>query len=214
VLLVSEAEASGRYPGVYLHPTALVEADSIGPGTRVWVFCNLMAGSRIGAGCQICDRCFVEKGAVLGDGVTLKCGVSVWDGITLEEGVFVGPGVMFTNDPRPRSGRHLAEYPRTVVERFASLGAGCIILPGLRVGHHAMIAAGAVVTRDVPAFALVAGNPARRVGWVCVCGGRIREEAGAASACGDCGRRFRWAGSGPLLAAGSDDPRGGAGDGG
>ena len=105
----SPPASEARYPGVMIHDTALVAADEIGAGTRIWAFCNLLPGSRVGRDCQICDRVFVENGAVLGDRVTVKCGVSIWDGITLEDGGFVGPGVMFTNDPYPRSVRHLAQ---------------------------------------------------------------------------------------------------------
>jgi acetyltransferase-like isoleucine patch superfamily enzyme len=123
------------YPGVFIHETAIVASDSIGAGTRVWAFCNLLPGSRIGADCQICDRVFIENGASLGNGVTVKCGVSIWTGITIEDGVFVGPDVVFTNDPRPRSRRHLPSYPQTLVRRHASLGGGAVLLPGITIGE-------------------------------------------------------------------------------
>lgn len=199
-------EQGSRYPGVFIHQTALVAADAIGAGTRIWAFCNLLPGARVGRDCQLCDRVFIEGGATLGDRVTVKCGVSVWAGITLEHGVFVGPGAMFTNDPHPRSGRHLGEYPRTTVGRFASLGAGSILLPGIRVGVYALVGAGAVVTRDVPDHALVVGNPARRVGWVCVCGERLPAEEEATVRCDACGRRYRTGVDGPTMIEGNDNP--------
>jgi len=192
---------ASRYPGVFIHPTALVESDSVGEGTRIWAFCNLLEGSTIGKDCQICDRVFIENGATLGDRVTVKCGVSIWTGITIEDGVFVGPDVVFTNDPRPRSGRHLGRYPETRICRYASLGGGAIILPGLTVGEYALVGSGAVVTRDVPPHALVLGNPARQNGWVCVCGATLD-----GTSCKTCGRRYEMLKRGPRLIGGSPDP--------
>ena len=197
---------NSRYPGVHIHKTALVDADVIGEDTRIWAFCNLLAGSRIGRDCQICDHVFIENGAVLGDHVTVKCGVSIWDGITLEDGVFVGPGAMFTNDPAPRSGRHLAVYPQTIIGRYASLGAGAVILPGLHVGEYAMIGAGAIVTRDVPPYALVIGNPARQIGWVCVCGARLDEQDKQFLCRKSCGRIFSVDSGAPTLTEGCGVP--------
>ena len=147
-----------------IHPTALVASRSVGEGTRIWAFCNVLPGAVIGRDCNICDRCFIENDVVLGDRVTVKCGVSLYDGLRLEDDVFVGPDVTFTNDPRPRSGVQLPEYPRTLIRAGASLGAGSVILPGITVGRWALVGAGSVVTRDIPDFALVYGNPARRPG--------------------------------------------------
>jgi acetyltransferase-like isoleucine patch superfamily enzyme len=192
-----------RYPDVFIHESALVQSDAIGAGTRIWAFCNLLPGSRLGTDCQICDRVFIENGATLGDRVTVKCGVSIWTGITIEDGVFVGPDVVFTNDPRPRSGRHLPSYPETRIRRYASLGAGSVLLPGITVGEYALVGAGAVVTKDVPAFGLVVGNPARRIGWVCVCAAPLR-----GGTCQECRRTFEYAEDAPpRLLSGSADPR-------
>ena len=194
--------SSPRYPNVFIHETAIVNSDAIGAGTRIWAFCNLLPGSRLGAECQICDRVFIENGVVIGDGVTVKCGVSIWTGVIIEDGVVVGPDVVFTNDPHPRAGRHLARYPETRVRRYASLGAGSVLLPGITIGEYALTGAGAVVTSDVESFALVIGNPARRVGWVCVCAARLRGPV-----CEECGRTFEYdENTPPRLISGSDNP--------
>src|SRR5215831_4194431 len=209
---------------ISIHPTALVASKAIGDGTRIWAFVNILEGARIGRDCNICDRCFVENDVVLGDRVTVKCGVSLYDGLALEDGVFVGPDVTFANDPRPRSGRHLAEYPRTRVREGASLGAGAILLPGVTVGRFAMVGAGALVARDLPDFALAYGSPARVHGHVCRCGetlrfdegggegtprrtdgpdagrGRASEEIAAEARCA-CGRRYARAASGAVSEA-------------
>jgi acetyltransferase-like isoleucine patch superfamily enzyme len=182
-----------------IHPTALVASKEVGDGTRIWAFVNVLAGARIGRDCNICDRCFIENDVVLGDRVTVKCGVSLYDGLVLEDGVFVGPDVTFANDPRPRSGRHLDRYPRTLVREGASLGAGAILLPGITVGRFAMVGAGSLVTRDVPNFALVYGGPAQVHGHVCRCGSTLRFENGTA-AC-SCGGRFQRDASGEVVEA-------------
>ena len=173
---------------ISIHPSALVASRQIGDGTRIWAFVNILAGARIGAGCNICDRCFIENDVAIGDRVTVKCGVSLYDGLTLEDDVFVGPDVTFSNDPRPRSGQRLDAFPRTLVRQGASLGAGSVLLPGVTVGRFAMIGAGALVTRDVPDFALAYGSPARVHGHVCRCGKTLRFDEGGA-AC-SCGRRY------------------------
>ncbi len=171
-----------------IHPTALVASKDVGEGTRIWAFVNILAGSKIGRDCNICDRCFVENDVVLGDRVTVKCGVSLYDGLVLESDVFVGPGVIFSNDPRPRSGVHLAAHPRTLVRQGASLGAGAILLPGIAVGRYAMVGAGALLTRDVPDFALAYGSPAQLHGHVCRCAKTLHFENGSTTC--SCGRRY------------------------
>jgi len=149
----------------YQHPTAIVETASVGAATRIWAFVHVLPGAAIGAGCNICDQTFIENDVRIGDRVTIKCGVQVWDGITLEDDVFVGPNATFSNDPFPRSRQHPAAFARTVVKRGASIGANATILPGITIGEKAMIGAGAVVTSNVPPRAIVAGNPARIVGY-------------------------------------------------
>ena len=182
-----------------IHPAAIVETDTVGAGTRVWAFTHVLAGASIGRDCNIGGHCYIESGAVVGDRVTVKNGNAVWAGVTLEEGVFVGPGVVFTNDRYPRSPRLGASGARyddegwlepTSVRRGATLAAGAVILPGLTVGEFAFVGAGAVVTRDVAAHALVLGNPARAAGWVCRCARRV--DVGAdRRACPECGFAYR-----------------------
>ena len=151
--------------GFFQHETAIVESPSVGAGTRIWAFAHILPGAVIGAACNICDQTFIENDVRIGDRVTIKCGVQVWDGITLQDDVFVGPNATFSNDPFPRSGQHPGRYARTLVKRGASIGANATILPGLTIGEKAMVGAGAVVTSDVPPMAIVAGNPARIVGY-------------------------------------------------
>jgi UDP-2-acetamido-3-amino-2,3-dideoxy-glucuronate N-acetyltransferase len=149
----------------FQHAQAIVESSSIGDGTTIWAFAHVLPGARIGRDCNICDHTFIENDVIVGDRVTVKCGVQLWDGIELEDDVFVGPNVTFTNDPFPRSKQQPAEYPRTLVKRGASIGANATILPGLTIGEHAMIGAGAVLTHSAPAHAILAGNPARIRGY-------------------------------------------------
>ena len=152
----------------FQHSAAIVESTSIGSGTRVWAYAHILSGAVIGRDCNICDHTFIENDVVVGDRVTIKCGVQLWNGIRLEDDVFVGPNATFTNDPFPRSGQHLTadQLRYTTVHKGASIGANATILPGLTIGGRAMIGAGSVVTRNVPPDTIVAGNPARIVGYV------------------------------------------------
>jgi len=149
----------------FIHPNALCESTAIGDRTRVWAFAHVLPGAVIGQDCNICDGVFVENEVRVGDRVTVKCGVQLWDGVTLEDDVFVGPNVTFTNDIFPRSGQHPESYAKTLVHKGASLGGNSTILPGVTIGAGAMVGAGSVVTRDVPEYAIVVGNPARITGY-------------------------------------------------
>lgn len=182
----------------YVHPTALVETDDIGAGTRIWAFCHVMHDVHIGTDCNLGDHCFIETGAIVGNNVTIKNEAMVWEGVTLQDGVFVGPNVLFTNDLYPRSPRlpqARARYQthdwlrRTCVERGATLGAGAVILAGTTIGEFAVVGAGAVVTKSVPAYALVLGNPAHFQAWMCQCGQPLLF-ADMFAECHVCGMRY------------------------
>ncbi|GLS03406.1 isomerase [Chitiniphilus shinanonensis] len=149
----------------YVHPSGLCESTQIGDGTRVWAFAHVLPGARVGADCNICDQVFIENDVVLGDRVTVKCGVQLWDGLRIGDDVFIGPNATFTNDRFPRSKQYPEAFAQTRIEHHASIGANATILPGLTIGQHAMIGAGAVVTHSVPPYAIVVGNPARIVGY-------------------------------------------------
>lgn len=150
----------------FVHPLGCCESENIGEGSRIWAFAHVLPGARIGGDCNVCDHVFIENDVVVGDRVTIKCGVQLWDGIRVEDDVFIGPNVTFTNHGFPRSKRYPDKFLQTVVAVGASIGANATILPGLRVGQYAMVGAGAVVTRSVPPYAIVVGNPARIVGYV------------------------------------------------
>ncbi len=174
---------------VFVHAQALCESERVGAGTRIWAFAHVMKDAVLGADCNIGDHAFVESGARLGDRVTVKNGVQIYDKVVVEDDVFLGPGMVFTNDRVPRSGPFKNPPDRflaTHVKRGASIGAHATLVCGIVVREGALVGAGSVVTRDVPAHAVVAGNPARRIGWICACGGRLAADLACA-----CGRRYR-----------------------
>jgi UDP-2-acetamido-3-amino-2,3-dideoxy-glucuronate N-acetyltransferase len=150
----------------FVHPQALCETKQVGAGTRIWAFAHILPGAQIGEECNICDGVFIENDVVIGNRVTIKNGVQLWDGITVEDDVFIGPNATFTNDRFPRSKEFPAKFERTLLQKGASIGANATILPGLCIGQQAMVGAGAVATQSVPPYAIVAGNPARIIGYV------------------------------------------------
>jgi UDP-2-acetamido-3-amino-2,3-dideoxy-glucuronate N-acetyltransferase len=158
-----------------VHPSAIVDAGAVlGAGTRVWHFSHVCGGARIGAGCSLGQNVFVGNDVVIGNGVKIQNNVSVYDAVTLEDEVFCGPSMVFTNVYNPRAGIvRKDQYRRTLVRRGASIGANATIMCGVTVGRYAFVGAGAVVKRDVPDFALVAGVPARQVGWISRFGERL-----------------------------------------
>jgi len=174
---------------VTIHPTAIVDAGaSIGEGSRVWHWVHICAGARIGAGCSFGQNVFVGNDVVIGNNVKVQNNVSIYDAVTLEDDVFCGPSMVFTNVVNPRSAvNRKAEYRRTRVGRGASIGANATLICGHDVGEYAFIGAGAVVTSDVPPYALMLGVPARRAGWICRCGERLPASLGQidCSSCGD-----------------------------
>jgi UDP-2-acetamido-3-amino-2,3-dideoxy-glucuronate N-acetyltransferase len=180
-------------PSYFAHPTAVIDAPcEIGPGTKIWHFSHIMAGSKIGKGCTLGQNVVVSDGVLIGKNVKIQNNVSVYTGVELEDDVFCGPAMVFTNVVNPRSHivrRH--EYKRTLVKRGASLGANSTIVCGITIGQYAFIAAGAVVTHDVPDYALIAGVPGRQIGWMCYCGVRLNGTEQEYS-CQACGRKYRW----------------------
>ena len=180
----------------FIHPTAVVdEGAEIAAGSKVWHFCHVMAGARIGAGVVLGQNCFVAPGVVVGDGCRIQNNVSLFAGVILEERVFCGPSAVFTNVSTPRAGvdRHEG-FETTLVRRGASLGANCTVVCGCTIGEYALVGAGAVVTADVPAYRLMLGVPARPAGWMCRCGEVLPLAAYAEVAgetfCGRCGDAY------------------------
>jgi len=163
---------------VFVHPHGLCESDNVGAGTRIWAFAHVLAGATIGRDCNVCDHAYIEGGVSVGDRVTIKNGVQLFDGVTIEDDVFLGPAVVFTNDPRPRAAlkRSSVDFLPTLVQVGATLGARVVVVCGTTIGAHAFIGAGTVVTRDVPPYGFVIGNPGRLVGWACECGDKLGDD--------------------------------------
>ncbi|HAS6257781.1 TPA: N-acetyltransferase [Vibrio vulnificus] len=149
-----------------IHPLSDVSTERIGEGTTIWQFSVVLSGAQIGKDCNLCAHTFVENDVVLGDRVTIKSGVYLWDGIVLEDDVFIGPCVSFTNDKFPRSKKYPESFPKIQIQKGASIGANATILPGVTIGQNAMVGAGSVVTKDVPAMAVVVGNPAKIIRYI------------------------------------------------
>ncbi len=180
--------------GVFVHELALCESQHVGRGTRIWAHAHVMEGARVGRECKIGEGCFIESGAVIGDYCTVKNGVSVWERVTCEDYVFLGPEVTLTNDLVPRAAfetNRTTGLTDTLIREGASIGANATIVCGVIIGRHAMVGAGAVVTRDVPDFSLVLGSPARPVGWVGRFGTRLHFDSDGIAACPDTGDVYR-----------------------
>jgi UDP-2-acetamido-3-amino-2,3-dideoxy-glucuronate N-acetyltransferase len=203
VLEVLEAcEASARQKGVPIevgltpnyrvHPSAVVDPGcQIGDGTQIWHFSHIMSGSQVGKKCNLGQNVVISPGVKVGNNVKIQNNVSIYTGVELEDDVFCGPSMVFTNVINPRS--HVSrkhEYRRTLVQRGASIGANATIVCGVTLGKYCFVAAGAVVTKNVPDYALMIGVPARRGGWVCYCGVRLRDVSEPQVRCADCGRRY------------------------
>jgi len=185
-----DAGAGGVAASAVIHESAYVDPGAVvGAQTRIWHFCHVMPGAHIGARCNLGQNVVVMGGTRLGDNVKVQNNVSIYEGVELEDDVFCGPSMVFTNVVNPRS--HVSrkhEYQRTRVGRGATIGANATIVCGVTLGPYAFVGAGAVVTRDVPAYALVVGVPARRVGWVCGCGVRLADSG--EGVCAACGTRY------------------------
>jgi len=181
-------------PGYFAHESAFVDAGvAIGQGTTIWHVSHVMKGSKIGKDCRIGQNVVIGPNATVGNGVKIQNNVSVYEGVTLEDHVFCGPSMVFTNVYNPRSEiRRMDELRPTLVRQGATLGANCTVVCGITIGSYAFVAAGAVVTRDVPDYALILGNPGRVSGWMCSCGSRIRFEAtDDTGSCSACSKRYR-----------------------
>ncbi|MDN3398529.1 WxcM-like domain-containing protein [Psychrobacter sp. APC 3426] len=150
----------------FIHPLSDVMSTRIGQKTKVWQYSVILPKAVIGENCNICAHTLIENDVVIGNNVTVKSGVYIWDGTTLKDNVFIGPCVTFTNDKKPRSKQYPDEFPKTVVEEGASIGANATLLPGITIGKNALIGAGAVVTKSVPENAIMVGNPAAIKGYV------------------------------------------------
>ncbi len=179
-----------------IHESAYVDEGAvIGAGTRVWHFSHVLPGAVIGAGCSLGQNVVVMGGVRIGNNVKIQNNVSVYEGVEIEDDVFCGPSMVFTNVINPRSEvPRKDEYQRTLVRKGATIGANATIVCGVTLGEYSFVGAGSVVTADVPDYALIAGVPGRRIGWMCRCGERL-DDSGIA-ACGACGRKYQATASG------------------
>jgi UDP-2-acetamido-3-amino-2,3-dideoxy-glucuronate N-acetyltransferase len=179
-------------PDYFAHPSSFVDDGAvIGKGTKIWHFCHILPGAVIGEGCNLGQNVVVMPGTRIGNNVRIQNNVSIYEGVTLEDDVFCGPSCVFTNVINPRS--HVsrkAEYKATLVRRGATIGANATVVCGHELGEYCFIGAGAVVTELVPAYALMVGVPARRVGWMCKCGVRLVESAAGQWGCPGCNSKY------------------------
>ena len=159
--------------GFFVHPKAMCDSKLVGDRTRIWAFSHVLEGAKIGEDCNICENVFIEGEVVIGNHVTVKNGVQLYNGVKCEDYVFIGPNATFTNDVQPRSGNKDFTLAPTLLKKGCSVGANATIVAGVTIGEYAMVGAGTVVIGDVLAHALVVGNPARQIGWICQCGARI-----------------------------------------
>lgn len=173
-----------------IHPLADVQTQTIGEGTAIWQFSVVLKHAKIGQNCNINALTLIENDVVLGDNVTVKSGVQIWDGLRIGDDVFIGPNVTFTNDFTPRSKQRPTEFLKTALEHNASIGANATIIGGVTIGAYSMIGAGSVVTKDVPPYALVYGNPVKQYGYVCECGTKLNDLI-----CPNCNTHYHMAGN-------------------
>jgi acetyltransferase-like isoleucine patch superfamily enzyme len=178
----------------YAHPTAVVESKDIGEGSKIWHFVHIREGARVGKNCNIGKGVYIDRDVVIGNNVKIQNFTSIYKGVRIEDDVFIGPSVIFTNDLLPRAFRWGDDLiSKTTVRKGASIGANSTIICGIEIGGYAMIGAGSVVTKNVPEFALVYGNPARLKGFVCFCGKKLTDDPKAKGEykCNHCGEVVR-----------------------
>ena len=181
----------------WAHKTAEIQKGAkIGKGTKIWQNCQILKGAQIGENCIIGHNCFISSKAKLGKGVKIESNTDVWDYVTLEDYVFVGPSAVFTNDLNPRAKYPKTKFPKygkwlpTIVKKGATIGANATIICGITIGKWAMVGGGAVVTENVPDYAIVVGVPAKIIGWVCECGNKLEFKKGIA-VCKFCKRKYK-----------------------
>ncbi len=182
---------------IYIHPTAIVEENvKIGENTRIWHFVHIRKNAKIGKNCNLGKDVYIDTGVEIGNNVKIQNGVSIYRGVKVEDDVFIGPYAVFTNDLYPRSFNKEWKVVPTIIKRGASIGANATIVCGVTIGEYSLVAAGSVVTKDVPNFGLVLGNPARLKGFVCVCGKPLKEikkmtKKYVIYKCSSCGREIK-----------------------
>jgi UDP-2-acetamido-3-amino-2,3-dideoxy-glucuronate N-acetyltransferase len=175
----------------YVHPQGMCDSEQVGEGSRIWAFAHVMSGAILGKNVNIGECSFIEGGAVLGNNCTVKNHVAVWNKVVCEDYVFLGPSAVFTNDLTPRCEFKKdpeTDYYPTLIKKGASIGANAVVVCGTTLGEYCMIGSGAVVTKDVPDFGLIYGNPGRLKGYSCRCGLPLKNPAH----CSSCGRKYRW----------------------
>jgi UDP-2-acetamido-3-amino-2,3-dideoxy-glucuronate N-acetyltransferase len=177
----------------FIHPTAVIDQGAtIGSGTRVWHFSHLMAASRIGDNCIIGQNVYIDNNVVIGNGVKIQNNVSVYNGVVIEDDVFLGPSMVFTNVMNPRSFiERKNEFKKTIVKKGSSIGANATILCGIEIGRYAMIGAGSVVLENAPDYSLIAGNPAKQIGWVSKSGNKLKFDKNGAAKCSHSGQIYK-----------------------
>lgn len=173
-------------PSTFIHEKALVDTKNIGQDSKVWEFTHILEGARIGNNCNICSHCFIENDVIIGNNVTIKCGVYLWDGLRIEDNAFIGPNATFTNDLFPRSKNYPENFPKTVIQEGASIGANSTVLCGLTIGRYSLTGAGSVITKDVMPYTIVIGNPGKQKGYICKCGNKLDSME-----CSSCGVKYQ-----------------------
>lgn len=178
----------------FVHESSYADEGSvIGEGTKIWHFCHVHSGAQIGKNCSIGQNVNISSHAIIGNGVKIQNNISIYDAVTIEDDVFLGPSMVFTNVFNPRSFiSRKSEYRQTLVKQGASIGANATIVCGNTVGRYAFVGAGSVVTHDIPDHALVYGNPARVMGWICYCGNKLRDTSFKMMRCPACNKEYEY----------------------